>query len=178
MYCSFNLIYCFLWIFWVTILFREKNHNLLHRIPSWFESVWGLKRKVHLRSFWWSSPIASLLRRIKLFCSSSPIWWFTFAGVFNWAAIDNLIISQGTGNSIRLQAGKWLSRPARCRVISAIAPFLSLTINPEMEARLPFPPHSTLLHSCVTIEQFFAFCDGSGLQEEWWSTQTLIQISP
>lgn len=32
-------------------------------------------------------------------------------------------------------------------------------------------------HSCITIEHFFAFCGGSGLQEEWWSTQTLIQIS-
>lgn len=109
----------------------------------------NLKRKVHLQNvFLVKFP---RFRRIWLFCSSSPIWWFTFAGVFNWTAIDNLIISRGTGNSIRLQAGKCVSCPARCRVISAFTPFLSLTINPEMEARLPFPPHSTLLHHYWTI---------------------------
>lgn len=57
----------------------------------------------------------------------------------------------------------------------------------QLTAGLPLPLHlsspfqSTLrweqdslshkiLHSCITIEQVFAFCGRSGLQEEWWST--------
>lgn len=109
------------------------------------------QRRKHIcrMSFWWSPPIMSFFRRLWLF-SSSCIWWFTFAGVFNWALIDHLIISRRAGNSIRLQTGKRVPCPACCRVISAFAHFLSLTINPEMEARLPFP-HSTLLHHYWTI---------------------------
>lgn len=129
----------------------KQNHSLICSFEILATSVGkcvDLKRKVHLEKVFFGAlhrphhyPEGSDYSIQLQLSDDSP-----FVVVFNWAAIDNLIISSGAGNSIRLQAGKCVPCPAHCRVISAAAPFPSFTFKPEMEARLLFPPHSSLLH--------------------------------